>query len=174
MSRRVKVSSHGEHGPPQSIINTMPARHGFSPLKLISLLLVIAVLATGGLYSFRLLRPSVVVTRLVEGPVIRAVYATGTISPEREFPVRATNEGTLETLFVDKGSVVQSGDRLAQIVDPALIYSVDMAAADLNEKLARADEKSSPVLAELDARITASTQQLEIAQREERRLREAF
>lgn len=152
----------------------MPVRSGLLSLKSLAYLLVIVLIAVGGVFFFRLLRPKVVVTRLVEGPVIRAVYATGTVAPEREFPVRATNEGTLEKVFVDKGSTVKAGEPLAEIVEPALIFARDMAQADLNEKLARADEKTSPVLAELDARIKAGSEQLEIAIREERRLRAAF
>lgn len=149
-------------------------RRGLLQLKWLIYLAVIALLAIGSVSFFRFLRPTVVVTRMTEGPVVRAVYATGTVAPEREFPIRATNEGTLEKVFVDKGSVVKSGDRLAQIVDPALVYALDQAQADLNEKLARADETTSPVLAELDARIKANSEQLQIAVREEKRLRQAY
>jgi multidrug efflux pump subunit AcrA (membrane-fusion protein) len=171
---RGKVSSGGDACRRQSIIPPMSARRGLLPFKWLVYFGVIALLAVGMFAFFRMLRANVVVTKLVEGPVVRAVYATGTVAPEREFPVRATNEGTLEKVLVDKGSVVAAGQPLAQIVDPALIYAVDQAQSNLTEKLARADEKTSPVLAELDARIKATTEQLGIATREERRLREAF
>ena len=156
------------------MIGQMPARSGLLRIRWLIYAALIAFIAVTAVVLIRVFRPEVIVTRLVEGPVIRAVYATGSIAPEREFPLRATNEGTLGKVMVDKGSVVKTGEAVAQIVDPALIYAVDRARAELVEKLARADEKTSPVFAELDARIRATTQQLEIAQREETRMRDAF
>lgn len=152
----------------------MPVRRGLHPIRIGLYILLALALIAGAVAAVRSLRRNVVVTRLVEGPVIRAVYATGTISPEREFPIRTTNEGTLEKVLVDKGSEVKQGTPLAEIVDPALIYAVDRAQAELTEKLARADEKTSPVIAELDARISATTEQLAIATREEKRLRDTL
>lgn len=152
----------------------MPARRGLSSIRWSIYAGAIVLLAVAAITTLRFFRTSVVVTTPVEGPVIRAVYATGTVEPEREFPIRATNEGTLEKVFVDKGSPVKAGDKVAQIVDPALLYSVDQAQADVNEKVARADVATSPVLSEYDARIKAATEQLGIAKREEKRLRDAY
>lgn len=157
-----------------SMIGPMPARRGLLPFRWLIYAFAVVVLAAGLFGLVRLFRTEVVVTRLVEGPVIRAIYATGTVAPEREFAIRATNEGTLEKVYVDKGSLVKTGDPLAQIVDPALVYAVDRAQADLTESLARADPAASPVLAEFDARISAATEQLEIATREEARLKQTL
>lgn len=162
------------NAPPASIMIPMPARRGLFSIRWILYAAALIALAAAAFGVTRLLRTRVVVTTIVEGPVIRAVYATGTVQPEREFPIRAPNEGTLEKVLVDKGSVVKAGDALAEIVDPALIYAVDRAQAELNEKLARVDEKTSPVLAEFDARIPAARQQLDIALREEKRLKQTL
>ena len=38
---------------------------------------------------------SLTTTTVTTGPIIHAVYATGTISPVREYPIRARRAGTL-------------------------------------------------------------------------------
>lgn len=139
--------------------------------KLLIWLVVLAVIAAGTLVALRAFAPAVKVTRLVEGPVVRAVYATGTISPEREYAIRATNAGTLDVVAVDKGSTVVASEALATLAEPSMTFEVARARAELQEKRARADEKSSPVIAEFDARLAAANEQLGIAQREEARQR---
>ncbi|RYG83453.1 efflux RND transporter periplasmic adaptor subunit [bacterium] len=143
-------------------------------VKLILWLAVLAGCIVAGVAALRFVAPSVKVTRLVEGPVVRAVYATGTISPEREYAIRATNAGTLDVVSVDKGSNVTAGQPLATLAEPALTYEVARSRAELVEKRARADEKTSPVLADLDARLAAANEQLGIAQREEARQRQTL
>lgn len=118
----------------------------------------------------RLTRPSVTVTEVVEGPVVQAFYSTGTIQPQREYPIRSNTAGILTEVLVDKGSRVRKDQPLAIVTDPALVYTADKTKAELNEKLKRADEKSSPVIQEYDAKIDAMGQMLQIAQREEKRL----
>src|SRR5439155_16582698 len=119
------------------------------------------------------LRPVVMVTEAVEGPVVQAFYSTGTIQPEREFPIKSNTAGILTEVKVDKGDRVSKGQALAIVSDPALLYARDKANAELDEKLKRADPKASPVLAEFDSRINATNEMLDIARREEKRLQEA-
>jgi RND family efflux transporter MFP subunit len=137
-----------------------------------SLFLIVGAVAAWAV--LRLIRPTVTVTRAVEGPVVQAFYSTGTIQPVREFPIKSNIAGILEEVNVDKGDRVKSGDALAVIHEPALQYAMDKATAELNEKIARADESQSPVLMEYDRRISAMTGMLEIANREQARQTQAL
>jgi multidrug efflux pump subunit AcrA (membrane-fusion protein) len=118
----------------------------------------------------RLARPTVTVTRAVEGPVVQAFYATGTISPQRDYPIKSNTAGIITELKVDKGSPVKAGDELARVSDPELQFKFDQAKATVTEKEAMADEKTSPALRELDAKIAAFQELLAIAGREEKRI----
>lgn len=142
--------------------------------KLLVWLAAIVGVASIALAALRAFAPAVKVTRMVEGPVVRALYATGTISPEREYAIRATNAGTLEHVYVDKGSTVVAGQKLAQLAEPSVTFDVARAKAELAEKQARADDEKSPVLAEFDARLAAANEQLEIARRDEARQRDTL
>jgi multidrug efflux pump subunit AcrA (membrane-fusion protein) len=74
-------------------------------------------------------------------------------------------------VHVDKGDLVRSQQPLAVVADPELDFNVRKAAAEVEEKQKRADPKTSPVLQEYDARIAAAQAQLDIAQREQERLK---
>jgi multidrug efflux pump subunit AcrA (membrane-fusion protein) len=138
-------------------------------------LVIVCVIVAGSAYGvFVTLRPSVTTTTLTTGPIIHAVYATGTISPVREYPIRSRRAGTLQAVLVDKGDRVATSQPVAIIADPSLTYAVEKAQAELTEKLARAESATSPVLAEFDAKIRATAEMLEIAQRDETRLRQLF
>ena len=133
----------------------------------IAVVVVIAIV----LAAIRFSSPLVVVSEAVEGPVVQAFYSTGTVQPEREFPIKANVAGTLTEVRVDKGDVVTKGQPVAVISEPGLVFAQRQAQAELEEKQKRADPKSSPVLQEFDARISAGTAQLEIAQRELARIK---
>src|SRR5262249_33499584 len=129
---------------------------------IISAALVIAAIAVGLLVTLRILRPRVIVTEAVEGPVVAAFYSTGTIQPEREYPIKSNTAGLLKEVRVDKGYRVKKGDALAIVEDPALTFAAQEAQAMLEEKLQRIDPKASPVLQEYDAKIAAMNDMLEI------------
>ena len=117
------------------------------------------------------LRPTVLVTEAVEGEAVQAFYATGTLQPVREYPLRSATTGTVQKpkagkTYVDKGRRVTRGQALAVVIDPELAYAADKARAAAEEERLRADEKTSPVLKELDAKIVAGGEVLEIARRE--------
>lgn len=132
---------------------------------------IVILLAIGGGYALLVyLRPSVSVTDVVEAPVVQAFYATGTIQPVREYPIKANLQGLLTAVLVDKGVHVTKGQPLATVTDPKLQFAFDKAQAELKEKQQRAADDTSPVLAELDAQIKGSQSMLEIAQRELSRL----
>jgi HlyD family secretion protein len=138
-------------------------------------LVVIGIVLLGSAYGvYASLRPVVTTTQLTAGPIIHAVYATGTISPVREYPIRSRRAGTLQAVLVDKGDRVATSQPVAIIADRSLTYAVEKAQAELTEKLARAEPASSPVLAEFDAKIRATAEMLDIAKRDEARLRQLF
>lgn len=135
-------------------------------------LAALLVAAVGGAYVvFSTMRPTVTVTDLTERRVVQAFYATGTVSPEREYPIRTPTAGLLAEVFVDKGDAVTKGQRLAFVSDPDLEAKGKQAAAELAEKQARADAERSPVIKEFDAKIRFNKEMVEIADREQRRLR---
>lgn len=119
--------------------------------------------------AYQYLRPSVDVTEVVQGPVVEAFYATGTVSAEHEYSVRGDVAGIVH-LFVDKGSTVKRGQVLAVIDNADLRFSVDQAKAELHRKQQLADDATSPVLLELRAKLQASDDQLKIALDDEKRV----
>src|SRR3954470_17120757 len=127
---------------------------------------VVLVVLGAGWVVLRFTRTSVSITDVVEGPVVQAFYSTGTIQPVREYPIKSNVAGTLKEVRVDKGARVKAKDVLAIGEDPALAFAEQKARAELDEKQLRADEKSSPVLQEFDAKTSAMADLLEIAKRE--------
>src|SRR4051812_31315550 len=136
--------------------------------------MILAAIGIASAITLQIVRPRVTVTEAVEGPVVQAFYSTGTIQPEREFPIKSNTAGILTEVKVDKGDRVAKGQPLAVGSDPALNYAKDKAQAELDEKIKRADERTSPVLTEFDSRLKATKQMLELAQREEQRLTNAI
>ncbi|MGB7158876.1 MAG: efflux RND transporter periplasmic adaptor subunit [Tepidisphaeraceae bacterium] len=132
--------------------------------------LVVGGLVMAGYVAFNFARPVVTVTEAVEAPVVQAFYSTGTVQPEREYPIKSNVAGIITEVRVDKGDRVTRGDALAIVAEPELKYAADKARAELVERQKRADPKTSPVLKEYEARVEAATGILEIAQREERRV----
>jgi HlyD family secretion protein len=133
------------------------------------LLIAAGVLVAVGLIVWGILvftSPTIAVTEAVEGPVVLAFYSTGTIQPEREYPIKANLAGIVTDVRVDKGARVKKGEVLAVVSDPALKFQVDKAQAELKEKLARADAKLSPVLISLDSQISAYEDLVAISKRE--------
>lgn len=121
--------------------------------------------------TLRLLRPDLTVTTVVEAPVVQAFYATGTLLPEREYPIKSNNNGIITQVFVDKGDQLKIGQPLAIVYEDAVQFRFEQAQAELDEKKKLADEKTSPILQEIDARAAAAADILQIAKNEELRLR---
>ena len=138
--------------------------------RLVFAAVLIVALGGGGFLALNLLRPRVQVTHTVEGPVVQAFYSTGTVQPVREYAIRANHAGIIKQLLVDKGTKVKAQQPLVIVEERELQFQLDKATAELNEKTARLDEKTSPVLKEFDARISANTDMLAIAQREQKRI----
>src|SRR5688500_1775298 len=150
-----------------------PRRRAQSTTRwIVTAAVAVAVVVAAVLAVLRFSSPLVVVTEAVEGPVVQAFYSTGTIQPDREFPIKAAVAGTITEVRVDKGLAVTKGQPLAIVSEPGLVFAHRQAHAELEEKQKRADAKSSPVLQEYDARISAGTAQLDIAQRELARIKQ--
>jgi RND family efflux transporter MFP subunit len=135
---------------------------------------VIAVVLLGaivGAYALLIsLRPQVTVSEAAQRKVVQAFYATGTVSPEREYPIRTPTAGLLVEVLVDKGDVVKKDQPLARVSDPDLDSKVKQAEAEVAERTARADPKASPVIREFDSKISFTTDMSDIADREQQRL----
>lgn len=151
----------------------MNRRRAQSTAKWVLVTAVVTVCVVGGGYAaLQFARPVVTVSEAVEAPVVQAFYSTGTVQPEREYPIKSNAAGIITAVRVDKGDRVTKGDPLAVVSDPELTYAADKARAELLERQQRADAKDSPVLREYEARISVSQDILEIAQREEKRVSE--
>src|SRR2546423_10491844 len=107
---------------------------------LLLLVLVASVLVV------RLVRPSVSVTRATEGPVVQAFYATGTIAPDREFPIKSHVAGIVVDVKVDKGQRVHKNEVLADVKNAQLPLKLAQAKAELAQKKHCADARTDPVL----------------------------
>jgi HlyD family secretion protein len=141
-------------------------------LKLRWLLALVALIGVGAgaaTVVLRVLRPVVSVTHVIEGEIVQAFYATGTVSPDREYPIKSNVAGVVVDVRVDKGQRVRKSEVLAVVQNDELPLKLAQAKAELNEKRQRAVDTTSPVLRELDAKITAFNDMLEIARREEKR-----
>jgi RND family efflux transporter MFP subunit len=136
--------------------------------------IVLAALLLGGAalayVAVAALRPAVTVTEVVDRRVVQAFYATGTVSPDREFPIRTPSAGLLIDVLVDKGDAVHVGQQLARVSDPDLEAKVRQVEAEVAERKARADAKTSPVLREFDSKTAFTKDMVAIAEREQRRL----
>lgn len=141
-------------------------------------IVVLALLGAAGWGVWRwgpeYLQPQVNVTKVVEGPVVQAFYATGTLQPDREYPIRANNAGALLEVKVDKGDHAALGQALAVVAEDAVQFRFSQARAEREQKAKLADEKHSPVLADFDARMKSTGELLEIARRQQKRLSDAI
>src|SRR5258706_3425531 len=135
---------------------------------LIAIIAAVGVVASQILYT--VLRPKITVTHPVDAPVVQAFYATGTLMAEREYAIKSNAPGYVSEVFVDKGDRIKKDQPLAFVVEDGVQQKFDQARAEHQQKAKLADEKSSPVLQEYDARISAFTDILNVAQREQKRM----
>lgn len=149
----------------------MPKVRGRSLVRSLIWIAVLAVVIAAGVWAVvRFTTPTLSVTEAVEGPVVQAFYATGTVEPVKEYPIRANLAAILTEVTVDKGDRVTKGQVVARVTDPEMRFRHDQALADLEEKRRLADEKTSPALAEFETRIVGTRELLAIAERERDRV----
>ena len=68
-------------------------RRAFTVVRLLLVAACAAALLAACGIVYAVLRPVVTVTEVVEGEVVQAFYATGTLQPEHEYPVRSNTAG---------------------------------------------------------------------------------
>lgn len=130
-----------------------------------------AVVAAGAaaLAVFWFSRPALTVTKVIEGPVVQAFYATGTVRPRLEYPISSSVGGIVEQVLVSQGQGVTKSQPLAIVNDPNLQYEADKARANLKTRRDFADPAKSPILHQFDQQIVAAGQMLEVAKNQEER-----
>ncbi len=131
---------------------------------------VFAGVAIIALLYVRYATPTLTITEVVRGPVVEAFYATGTLQPEREYPIKSNVEGTLTEMIVDKGVRVTAGQKVAFVRVDEYVMRFSQARADLTLKQQLAEENTSPVLREFDDKLKSANEQLTLAQNELTRL----
>ena len=150
----------------------MKLRNAHAAVRWILILAAIGAAGAMALGMVWLNRPVVTVTRVVEGPVVNSFYATGTVQPVTEYPIKAANAGMITRVWVDKGDRATAGKELAFVEDPQLNYKLEKAKAELKQAQLRVDDQKSPVLKEYDAKLLANEAMLRTARDEERRFKE--
>ena len=98
----------------------IPARATRRVLSALGLVAIVLAAAGGWLF----LPPTLDVARLVRGPAIRAVYATGTVEASVTIRIAPQIGGRIIELKVDEGSIVKADDVLARLDDNDLRESV--------------------------------------------------
>ena len=127
---------------------------------------VALVVLAGGVASAGFARRvDVVVTPVVRGHAVDAVYATGTVEAERRVTVKAKAGGPIAELPVTEGDAVRAGQLLARIDDPAAAFDLRRGQVEAVAASAQAG-RDAPQLASLHAKMEALDAQLRAAQRE--------
>src|SRR3954467_14003559 len=92
----------------------------------------VVVLAVAGGVTVKRLQPlPVVVTPVVRGKAVDAVYATGTVEAYDRVNVKAKTNGSILQILVKEGQPVKKGDILARIDNPAVTFDLKRGQADL-------------------------------------------
>ncbi len=134
---------------------------------------VIAIVAVAGALFWLVRRPGpAVVTEPVRRDIVEVVVASGRLQAIRETQVGAESSGIVESLAVNEGAVVRTGDLLGRLTlgETAARLAATTAALDVADKNLRAEEaaldKARQELARLEplaARRQVSTAELERA-----------
>lgn len=112
----------------------------------------------------------VVVSPVVRGQAVEAVYATGSVEAADRVVVKAKTSGSIAELFVREGSKVKKGDLLARIDNPTASFDLERGRSDSNAASAQAG-KEAPQLAALAAQGRAVEAELKQAKLELERSR---
>src|SRR6476661_3866125 len=94
-------------------------------VKVILIIAAALAISAVSILAFHFTRPGVTVTHVVEGPVVQAFYATGTVRPRLEYPISSSVAGLVTQVLVTQGQSVKKGDSLAIVSDPNLQAEAD-------------------------------------------------
>src|SRR5581483_2931811 len=110
------------------------------------LLWLLPLVGVAALIGFVALKPAaVVVSPVVRGPALEAVYATGTVEADPRVVVKAKVSGTIAQLLTREGERVKAGQLLARIDNKTLRYDLERTRAEVKASSARVGV-SSPQL----------------------------
>jgi HlyD family secretion protein len=129
------------------------------------LLLLVALIGAGAVVRSRLAPVPVVVTPVMRGKAIDAVYATGTVETEDRVQVKAKSSGSVAEVLVKEGSAVKKGDLLARIDNPGVAFDLKRGEADLSAASAQAGP-SAPQIASLRAQAKMVDSELAMARQD--------
>lgn len=87
--------------------------------------------------------PRVEVTAAVPGPTEREIRLFSDVRPYKEVTLYAKVSGYLKTLHVDKGSLVKTGELVAEVASPETDAQYTSAVADMKNKKALADRAAA-------------------------------
>jgi HlyD family secretion protein len=125
----------------------------------------VALAIAGVIAWWQLRRIDVVVTPVVRGTAVEAVYATGTVEAEDRVSVKARLAGAVAECLVREGDPVKKGDLLARIDNPGVSYALTRGQAQLAAANRRAGAQS-PQVTSLASQATAIRAEMELAQNE--------
>jgi HlyD family secretion protein len=115
---------------------------------------VVVLAGVGGVVAKRFQPLPVVVTPVVRGKAVDAVYATGTVEAYERVNVKAKTNGSILAILVKEGQPVKKGDLLARIDNPVVAYDLRRGQADLSAATAQAGA-NAPQVASLRAQADA-------------------
>jgi HlyD family secretion protein len=95
--------------------------------------MVVALIAAGAIYSGRREDARVKVVHPVVGDVATTVSSTGLVIPARDFPARANFSGMVEGIYVHLGEKVHAGQLLLRLKDQYALPRLRKAQAELDE-----------------------------------------
>ncbi len=140
-------------------------------LIILILLIIVLSMSAGGFIILR--RGNVQTIKVERGTVVKAFYATGTVRPNFEYPIKSKGQGILVNLLVREGDRVYKDQIVARVDDRQLRFEVERLVAELKETQAMAAE-NSPQRTELLAKLEEAKAQFEISEREMARVQKSF
>ena len=146
----------------------MAAKASLASRLRLALIALVPLAAVGGIVMKRLAPLPVVVTRVVRGTAIDAVYATGTVEAESRGMVRAKVSGSIAEVVVKEGTAVKKGDLLARIDNPVVSFDLQRGQAELFAASAQG-VKDAPQLAALREQARSLEADLTLAKQDRAR-----
>lgn len=136
--------------------------------RIVAVVLLLAVVAA--VVARRFAPKPVVVTKVVRGTALDAVYATGTVEALDRVVVKAKISGSISELKVREGQSVKRGDLLAVVDSPTLKFELAKGKTELWAASSQAGAKG-PQLQALAAQARATQVQLDAAKDERERVK---
>jgi RND family efflux transporter MFP subunit len=128
--------------------------------------LAVVVLLGGGVFAYtQLRRTDVVVTPVVRGRAVDAVYATGTVEADDRVVVKARLSGSVAECLVREGDAVKKGDLLARLDNPGVTFALTRGRTQLAAASKQAGAQS-PQLAGLASQAASIRAEIDLVRAE--------